>query len=306
MLTPLDIDNKTFKSKIIIEDTTAPTLVLKNITIYDDEVLPTKDSFIKEVKDLSNEITTNFKTELKREVGEYEVIIEAIDKYGNKTEETATLTIKKDTTAPKFSGLSALTVNKNANIDYKKGVKATDNKDGVVDFTVNTSSVNLSKYGTYYATYTATDKAGNKQTSKRKIVVLHDQSDTNEKLNQFASGVGNNYEDIRKYVSSKIKYNNNWGGDDAIWYGLTNYAGNCYVHALIYQRLLEKAGYQVKLIWTTDKTHYWNLVLINGVWRHSDATPGSKHSMISAETDEVRLAHLQGRDWDHSQWPEAK
>ena len=60
------------------------------------------------------------------------------------------------------------------------------------------------------------------------------------------------------------------------------------------------------LIWTTDKTHYWNLIKLNGVWRHTDSTPGNKHSMIENETDAVRYEHLQERDWDRSKWPAAK
>ena len=69
--------------------------------------------------------------------------------------------------------------------------------------------------------------------------------------------------------------------------------------------MLQRAGYNAKIIYTTDKTHYWVLVNINGVWRHSDATPTDRHRMISAATDAERLDHLQGRDWNHSNWPAA-
>ena len=71
------------------------------------------------------------------------------------------------------------------------------------------------------------------------------------------------------------------------------------------QALLKEKGYATQLIWVTDKSHYWNLVKIGGVWRHMDATPDSNHRKISIMTDEQRLSTLKGRDWDHSAWPAA-
>ncbi len=299
-----DID---FKTKITVDDTKAPDLELQNVSIWDDQKISSKDVFIKSVSDASK-FETTMKTEIDySKIGDQEIVIEAIDEHDNKVEKTAILTIKKDTIGPTISGLYNLTVNKYTNINFYNGVSANDNKDGKVNFTVSASNVNTNVYGTYYATYSAVDKAGNKTTVRRKITVNHDATDTNNKLNAFYQKIGStNYEQIRQYVSKHIKYNANAGGNDPIWYGLTNLAGNCIVHAKIYQRLLEKAGYQTQLIYTTDRSHYWLLVKINGVWRHSDATPGKYHSMISAATDAERLEHLQGRDWDHSKWPKAE
>ena len=58
-------------------------------------------------------------------------------------------------------GLSNLTVNKHSAVNYESGVYATDDKDGSVSFTVNSSAVNTAAAGTYYATYSAVDAAGN-------------------------------------------------------------------------------------------------------------------------------------------------
>lgn len=299
-------DNKTYTSKITIQDTTAPTLKLKNITIYTGEKVSGKASFIEEVKDASGEVTTTMPTTLNFDkVGSQEVIIEATDKNGNTTKKTATLTIKKDNDAPVFSGLSEITVSKNKNINYEKGVSAVDKKDGKVSFDVDSSKVDTSTYGTYYAIYTAKDAAGNVATKKRKILVEHDNADLKELVREYASKAGSDYKSIRSYVQTTIKYSDSWGGSDPVWYGLTKFSGNCYVHALTYKAFLDNKGYENKLIWTKDKTHYWNLIKINGVWRHSDSTPGTKHTMIIAATDEERYAHLQGRDWDRSAWPEA-
>ena len=300
------VDDQEFTSKVIITDTKAPELKVKDATKYVGEKV-TKDDFIEKVYDASNNVTTSLiGTYNAGTVGKYDLSIEAIDSSNNKATAKVVLTIKKDDDAPTFSGLKNISVKQNQKIDYKKGVSAVDKKDGKVDFTVDSSKVDTSKSGTYYAFYTAKDKSGNKATVKRKIVVKEGEKSLEELLDYHASKAGKNYKDIRKYVQQTIKYSKNWGGKNPVYYGLTHKAGNCYVHALIYQELLKRAGYETMLIWTTDKTHYWNLIKLNGVWRHTDSTPGNKHTMIVNETDVVRYEHLQGRDWDRSKWPAAK
>ena len=294
--------------KIIIKDTKAPELKLKNVTIYDDEKVSGKDAFIVSAKDASGEVKTNLKTEIDyKKIGTQKITIEAKDKYGNKVEKTANLTIKKDTEGPVFYGLSSMSVEKNSSPNYKSGVKAVDARDGSCTFSVNSSAVNLSKAGTYYITYTAKDKKGNSSTARRKITVNHNQEDTNNKFNQFYNSylAGKSVSSIVSTIRNKIYYNSSWGGNDPVWYGLTNYTGNCYVHALLVQKALNKAGIQNQLIYTTDRTHYWNLVYQNGKWRHYDATPGGH--LIGPATDEQKLnsPSMQGRKWSSS-FPKAE
>ncbi len=292
---------------IKVTDLTPPDLVLKDVTIYNDEKVKGKESFIRSATDASGAVTTTMKTEINySQLGTQEIVIEAVDQYGNKVEKTATLTIMEDTVGPVFSGLSDISINKEATIHYEQGVTAKDAKDGVCQFSVNSSAVNTSVAGTYYATYTSSDKKGNKTSAKRKIVVKHDQSDINALVKSIASKIGNDVEAIRDYCRNNIKYSHSYGDNDPIWYGFNNWQGNCYVHALCFQALLKEKGYETQLIWVTNKTHYWNLVKINGVWRHMDSTPDRNHRKISIMTDEQRLSTLSGRDWDHSLWPAAK
>lgn len=235
--------------------------------------------------------------------GTYEVTYTAVDKAGNETTQQRTLTVLADTKAPTFSGLGAITTQKNKKPNYTAGVTANDNWDGKVEFTYDDSKVNLTKPGTYYVTYTAVDKAGNKATSRRKVVVEHDQEDTKALVDSIAAGLSNDAEAIRDYVRDGIKYSSDWGGDDPVWFGFTNKKGNCYVHALCLQELLEAKGYETNLIWVTDKTHYWLQVKLDGVWKHIDATPGVRHTKYSLMNDAQRLETLQGRHWDTDQWP---
>ena len=295
--------NKTINIKIV--DTTAPELVVQDLEIYNDEEIPEMEKFIVSVSDLSADVKTNIiTTKEEKEYNEY--TIEATDQYGNKTAKTVKLTIKEDVTGPVFSGLSNLSVKKGANIDYKKGVSAVDEKEGTVEFTFDNSSVNLTKSGIYYVTYSAVDSKGNKTQSKRKITVDHSEEDVKALVSQIASTLSSDPEDLRDYCRTKIKYSLNSGGDDPLWYGLTNKQGNCYVHAMCFQALLNEKGIENQLIWVTNKTHYWNLVKINGVWRHMDSTPDRNHRKISIMTDKQRLSTLSGRKWDTSLWPAAE
>lgn len=287
---------------VTVQDTTPPELQVKNVSVMVGTKVK-KSDFIKSCADASEKITTtvsglpDFKTK-----GDYTITIEAVDPSGNKTTKTATLSITGDKKAPVFSGLSAMEVKKGASPNWKSGVKATDNVDGNVAFAVNTDKVNLSKAGTYYATYTATDAAGNKASARRKVVVSHNDEDTKALVKSTADSLSSDPLTLSKWVRSKIKYNANWGGDDPIWYGLKNKKGNCYVHAKILEALLKEKGYETKLIWVTDKSHYWNIVKIDGKWYHIDSTPGTKHpSRLMDDTD--RYNNLQGRNWDRDKWP---
>lgn len=296
-------DDRSGECAVTVQDTVAPKLVLKNVTIDVGDKLTVK-KFIKECSDDSGKVTTKFKkTPNNKKIGTTTVTIIATDKNGNKTEEAATLKVHKDSKAPVFSGLKAMTVKKNSNPNFRSGVKAKDAKDGYVDFSVDTSRVNLSKAGTYYAIYTARDAAGNKATARRKVTVIHSDADTQELVKKWAAKINSNDPlTIAKYVRKHIKYNHNWGGDDPVWYGLKNKTGNCYVHAKVLEAIFKLKGIKTQLIWVKDKSHYWNLVYTAEGWRHIDSTPGTKHpSRIMDDKD--RYANLQGRDWDRSKWP---
>ena len=304
-----NLDGVDYTTRVIVQDTTPPALELKNITIYDDETVSGKDAFIVSATDASGEVTTNMKTEIDySKIGEQQIVIEAIDKNNNRIEQTAILTIKKDTEGPVFSGLSNMTVAKNSSVNYTKGVKATDAREGACEFTVNSDSVKIGQAGTYYATYTSKDSKGNTTTKKRKITVKHNQEDTNNKFNEFYANYlqGKNVYEITATIKNKIGYNHSWGDDDPVWYGLTNGTGNCYVHALILQKALNKEGFKNMLIHTTDKSHYWNLVYADGVWRHYDSTPGSHSTGPLTDIEKLNSTGMNGRTWDRSSYPAAE
>ena len=290
---------------VTVQDTTPPELVLQWVTTYLGEpVAP--ETFVQSVTDLSEPITVRYTDILPNfEVAEIQVVtIEAEDACGNIRTEKATLEVITDTTPPVISGLTNMSVAKNSSPNYTTGVSAYDDRDGAVNFTYDASKVNLSAAGTYFVTYSAKDKAGNTATARRKVTVNHDAADTAALVSSIASGLGSGAETLRDHVRNTIGYSSNWGGNDPIWFGFKNKTGNCYVHALCFQALLREKGYTTQLIWVTDKSHYWNLVYLNGRWVHMDSTPSTyTHSKYSIMNDAQRLETLSRRDWDHSAWP---
>ncbi len=200
-------DGVTVKTQINVTDLTPPTLEVKDVSIYDDEIdtLNGKDSFIVSTYDASRKVTTKLKKEIDfSNIGTQDVIIEAVDKYNNKTEKTAKLTIMRDTIGPIISGLSQITIESGSTIDLRSGVSANDDRDGVCDFQVDDSGVNTKAEGTYYATYTAKDKRGNVTTSKREIVVNHSQEDTDNKFDEYDNQIIEPETDEEKNTSAEM------------------------------------------------------------------------------------------------------
>ena len=296
--------NQNSQCVITITDTIAPVLEVRNVSIDSGESV-SKDSFIISITDASSQVITSISpTPNNKSLGKQTLTITAADASGNISEAKVTLTVNYDTKPPYFSGLSNMTVEKNSTPDYEVGVSARDSKDGTVSFTYDSSKVDTSTVGTYYIIYTAKDSSGNTGTARRKIIVSHDSADTIALVSSIASGLGNSVETIRNYVRNNISYSYSWGGGDPVWYGFTNRNGNCYVHAMCLQALLREKGYATQLIWVKDKSHYWNLVYINGSWKHVDSTPSRLHSRYSLMNDDQRYSTLSGRDWDRELWPE--
>lgn len=320
-------------TKITIQDTIAPELVLKDVTLYTEQTITDTNQFVEKAEDLAG-VTLNILTEIDYSIiGDQEVTIEAVDGHGNKTSQTAKLTIKEDTEGPVFSGISDLKVTKGGTADYKKGVTAKDGKDGDVEFTVDSSSVKLDTAGTYYATYTATDKAGNTTTSKRKIVVSEKSTasssssssgDVYAKADEFiakatsgVSGTANKILAIKNYLRSNIKYSHRYNASNtgsvnaAAMKAFTAYEGDCYIHAAAAQVMFTRLGVQSIIVNALDYSHYWNMVYINGGWKHVDPTPGWAYADVGFMNDAKRLETLRRingyeyRDWDRSKFPVA-
>lgn len=288
---------------VLVQDTRGPELVLKDVQRFLNKSAKLED-FVVSATDPSGDVELRLVTTLDfGTLGSYPVTIEAEDIHGNITSAEATLFITTDVTPPKISGLDMLSVAKNSTPNYLKGVSAEDKVDGACKVTCDSSGVDLTKAGTYYAVYKAVDKSGNVASARRSIFVIPDDADINALVESIGANLSNDPEALRNYVRDSIGYSSNWGGDAPVWYGFTNKVGNCYVHALCLKALFDLKGIENQLIWVTNKSHYWLIVKIDGIWLHIDPTPSALHGKYSLMNDAMRYSTLSGRNWDRTQWP---
>jgi len=296
----------TVECTVTVQDTLGPELKLREVGLYPGNPVQAED-FVESCVDASGKVELRLVTKVDTQtVGRQTVTIEAEDENGNiATGETA-LIITTDMDKPELSGLTELSVEKHSKPDFLAGVTAMDEVDGECPVTIDETKVDMTKAGTYYLAYTASDKSGNEVTGKRKITVEHDEEDTAILVEELAARLENDPEKLRDYVRGNIGYTHSWGGDDPVWHGLKTRGGNCYVHALCLDSLLKYYGYETQLIWVKDKSHYWLLINLEGIgWRHIDPTPSELHGRYSLMTDQQRYWTLSGRDWDRTAWPQA-
>ena len=301
------IGDKTFDSIVSVNDTKAPEIKTKDITYIMGKSKKVKEEdLLVSVTDASEYTMTRTGTIDLKKAGEYKITFTAQDIYGNKSSKTATLYVKKDNKPPVFSGLSTITTVKGQKIDYTKGVKAVDAKDGKVDFTYDASKVDINKMGEYTVYYTAKDKSGNVAKSSRKVIISHSKEDTDKLFMEFYNKYlkGKSVLEMTKTIREKIAYKA-VRGSDPIWTGLTTMSGSCYVHAAMLKKALDVAGIKNVFVQNTKGSHFWVLVYQNGKWRHYDPTPG-QHS-TGPMTDKQRAAYQTGigrMTWDSS-YPKA-
>ena len=301
------VGEKTLVCAVNVADTVGPDLQVQNVQVKLGKDVELED-FVVSCEDLAGVAEIRFATQPDTKTeSKQTIVIEAVDVNGNVTAKEAVLWVATDFYPPVIRGADkSMSVEKHSEPDFLAGVTANDTKSGDCAVTVDTSKLDLTKAGTYYITYSATDESGNVATVKRKVVVEPNEEDTLALVQSIADTLSDDPEDLRDYVRNKIGYSSNWGGDDPVWYGFTKKLGNCYVHATCLKALFDAKGIESQLIWVTNKSHYWLVVKIGDTWRHIDPTPGVRHTRYSLMTDELRLKTLGGRVWEFDKWPKCE
>ena len=155
------VTDKKLNIKLTMVDTTAPV-----ITINEDALIVEAKTEIGELFSVIDNYDQN--VEIKQDnlidtniLGETVINIEAIDKSGNKSNESINV-IVKDTTIPKLDVIKdAFNYNVgNKNPKFETGAKGFDEFDGDLEVTIE-GDWNSSKAGKYELYYVATDKSGN-------------------------------------------------------------------------------------------------------------------------------------------------
>ena len=279
--------NKTYVSTLSIVDTTAPIVHTIDKQIYHDETAEASD-FINKVTDLSP-TTVAFKNDPPfGTVGTHQVEILVTDAHSNESTATANLTIIKDDQPPVFGKMEDIFVQIGGTISYKKNVTVSDNRDENVQYTVDSSSVDINTAGTYEVIYTATDSSGNVATAKRivnvtvKPVINRELVDAmaKEVLDKIITSDMTNHQKIDtifKWVRKNMVYTSSPEKEipEAAYVAFTKKRGDCYNYYAMTTVLLDGCGIENMKIERSDSTrsHIWLLVNIGTGWYHYDTTP---------------------------------
>lgn len=314
-------------STLHVEDTVAPEVVTKDLTIYAGKEVSAED-FIEEITD-ATATTVQFEQEPDCGTdGVHEVSLLVTDGGGNVTKKEASLEVTVDTEAPVISGVEDLTVPVGGSISYKKGITVTDNIDEEVELTVDASAVDLEKAGDYEVVYKAVDMAGNETTAAAVVHVEPVSVDniTEDLVNAEADKIlASLFSDqsLSEYDKAKKIYNwcheriayfdgtpkTNWV--QGAYRGLVERKGDCYVYAMTAKCLLTRAGIKnmdIEKIPTPTTMHYWNLIDIGEGWHHFDTCRRVDGSTFFYKTDAELMAYSNSHDgthnYDRSRYPD--
>lgn len=215
--------------------------------------------------------------------------------HGTCLEIPFTVTVRiTDTTPPVIGGVNALSMPVGGNISYKKNITLSDNSNGDIVLTVDSSLININTPGTYPLYYTATDSSGNAATAETTVTVTKEYIPTEEDANALADAVieevitsdMSSYEiayTLWLWCGANIRYSATSVSRENFWEyaydGLTRKSGDCYIYCATYALLLTRCGidnlYVSRVGGTTE--HMWNLVNTGSGWYHCDASPRQRN-----------------------------
>lgn len=296
----LEIDGAIYTTKLIIEDTIAPTATVAPMTIYYGATFPQANSFVSAIVD-RGPVTVSYETDPgEKVVDQTAVRIVLTDQGGNRTVYSVQCNIVRDDEAPVFITFpKEIDADIGSSIIWRALVSATDDS-GTVDLSLDTSAVNLKKPGTYTASLVAKDPAGNttKQTVK---IILHDNSVTKEMMDRVCEEIlseivaenmtaQQKLYAIYKYVVTNIKYVSDSPHDDVrreAYLSLTSRPkGDCFAFCAAAHELIAYLGFETQIVRRDVSltkqygNHFWVLVNCgteeNPLWYHHDASPHSK------------------------------
>lgn len=201
-----------------------------------------------------------------------------------------------DREAPVISGVRDFLVYAGDTVSYRSGVTVTDNLDPAPEWTVDTGTVDLSTAGTYYATYVATDAAGNTATAVAAVTVLPRQEGYADLADIYAAAdnilgiilpeevsAREQVEAVYIWARTSLTYGGHSDRSDyrqAAYAMLAGDRGDCYGYFAVTKLLFERLG--IPNIDVTkvknddaDSEHFWSLVSVDGgeTYYHFDATP---------------------------------
>ena len=149
--------DKTLKVKV--QDKQAPDLKLKEFQTDTIEGVDV-NTFVESCTD-DSDYTLKLLTKNLGKEGKTTIKVKATDTYGNSVEKKTKLIRTKDTVAPTITQTTILECDEGASFDFENAISYQDDVDPNPTMSVDSSSVNLFKAGTYNVIYTVTDRSGN-------------------------------------------------------------------------------------------------------------------------------------------------
>lgn len=234
-------------------------------------------------------------------LGDYTLTVIVSNSHGLEKEYDVMFSLVHDTEPPVMTGVQDISVYKGDGISYRNGVSLSDNCDGEVTLTVDSSRVDLDTEGSYPVVYTATDAAGN-QTVLEIRVYVYRAAVTEEMLYELVDPIiaekqmatlskEAQVRAIYQYVYYFIDYTAYSDKSDwvrAAYEGLRTGKGDCYTYFALSKAFFERLNLEnMDIVRTTgivEERHYWNYVNIGSEdspsWYHFDACQirGVQHS----------------------------
>ena len=181
----MQIDGTENVALIEVRDTRAPVLTVSTGQWYLNA--PRGPEQFVTVSD-ATETALSFEQEPDWTKTEQKVTVLAVDGGGNRASIRFDLKLLPDTEPPVLYGVRNRNCYVGEPVAYLSEVSAVDACDGEVEVTVDSSTVNASKKGSYYVTYTATDRAGN-TVSKRVTFFFFKPKVTEERAKEVADRI---------------------------------------------------------------------------------------------------------------------
>lgn len=313
----LKAKGKERKSRLILQDTTAPKAEADPITVDVDGKLEAEE-LVKDIKD-NTDVKCSFKEnpDLSK-TGTVSAVVVLTDEGGNTAEVKTEIEVIKDDEEPKIDGVAPLTGFIGDPISYKSGITVTDNCDREVKLEVDNSDVDTESEGTYDVVYTATDRAGNEATAKTTITmkekpenyvepeevaeeadeVLEEITTEDMTLKEKARAIYDWARENIGYVSTSEK--ESW--TNGAHQGFTEQQGDCFIFFATSKALLTQAGIpniDVEKSDTSHSRHYWSLINCGDGWYHFDTTPRQGGGEFFMKTDEEILTYSRAHDNSH-------
>jgi len=283
----INVDGKSFLSHLNLVDTTPPKAIDVNVEIWQGETVEAS-SFVRDIEDISAVNISYEKIPDFSLVGEQTVDIILADEFGNTTQLQSLLTTKEDKEPPTIYGVNDKTIYIGEALSFRAGIKARDNKDGEIDYKVDSSKVNLKKKGTYNVLYTATDTSGNTAT-KTSVITVKELIITEEMVSKLCKDIlaSITSEDMTKreiarkiydWVKGHVSYSGSSDKSDWLkeaYKAINKGVGDCFTYFAVSQALLNEAGIEnMKVTRVGGKTqHFWNLINCGDGWYHFDTCP---------------------------------